>query len=140
MAAPRPARRLKCAAIRGTIGASVLAGANPSRILAAVLLCAAFLAGSLAPCPPRARAEHAGQVEHPAGCEMHASSASVSAACPCGCGERTPLGGSSARLGVALPSAAPSYEPPSVAVHAPSAALLLEGCFVPCIDHVPLPA
>jgi hypothetical protein len=116
------------------------AGADASRILLAVLSGAAFLAVSFAPCPPRARAEHAGQVEHPADCEMHAGSATVTAACPCGCADRPPMAGSSARLGAALPSAPPRFEPPSLAAHAPPAALVLEGCFVPAIDHVPLPA
>ena len=116
------------------------ASADASRILLAVLSCAAFLAVSLAPCPPRARAEHAGQVEHPADCEMHASSATLTAACPCGCAERTPMAGSSARLGVALPSAAVDLEPPFLVVHTSLAALILEGSFVPPIDHVPLPA
>ena len=116
------------------------AGAYPSRILLALLSCAALLAVSLAPCPPRARAEHVAAVEHPPGCEMHESSPSLAAACPCGCGERAPMAGSSARLGVALPSAAPRCEPPSLAAHPPTAAPRLEGSFVPVIDHVPRPA
>ncbi len=116
------------------------AGKYPSRILVALLSCAALLAGTLAPCPPRASAEHVAQVEHPPGCEMHESSPSVSAACPCGCGERVPMAGSAARLGVALPSAPPILEPPSLAAHPPISAALLESCFVPAIDHVPLPA
>ena len=116
------------------------AGAYPSRILLALLSCAALLAASLAPCPPRASAEHMAQVEHPPGCEMHESSPSVSAACPCGCGERVPMAGSAARLGVALPSSAPACDPVFVAARAPQATPLLQDSFVPAIDHVPLPA
>ena len=140
MAAARLARRLKCAATRGTIRASVRAATHPSRILAAMLSCAALLAGALTPCPPRASAEHAAPVEHPAGCEMHEGSPSLSAACPCGCGERAPMAGSQARLGVALPSAAPGLVTPSLPPHPPAATALLESSFVPAIDHVPLPA
>ncbi len=140
MAAARLARRLKCAAIRRIIRGGMQAGVPPSRILLALLSCAALLAAALAPCPPRASAEHAARVEHPPGCEMHESSPSVSAACPCGCGERARMAGSSARLGVALPSAPPGFEPPSLAAHPPPPAALLESCFVPAIDHVPLPA
>jgi hypothetical protein len=143
MPAGRLARRLNSARIRTIIRGAMRAGANPSRILLALLSCAALLAGSLVPCPPRAgaeRAEHAAVAEHPPGCEMHESSPSVSAACPCGCGERVPMAGSAARLGVALPSAPPIFEPPSLAAHPPIAAALLESCFAPAIDHVPLPA
>jgi hypothetical protein len=131
---------LKCAASRGIIGGGVRADPSPNRTFLASLLCAAVLAASLAPCPPPARSEHAVPAEHPAGCEMHESAASVTAACPCGCGERVPTAGSSARLGVALASAAPSWEPPSAAAPLVLAPALLEGCFSPPIDHVPLPA
>ena len=111
-----------------------------SRILLALLSCAALLAALLAPCPPRVgQREHAALAEHPPGCEMHESSPSLAAACPCGCAERAPMAGSSARLGVALPSAAPRCEPPSLAAHPPTAAPMLESSFVPAIDHVPLP-
>ena len=140
MAADRRARRLKSGATRGTIGASMRAGVSPSRNLAAVLSCAAFLAGSLAPCPPPARAEHAARAEHPAGCEMHEESDSVAPACPCGCGGRIPMGGSAARLGVALPSSAPGFEPTFVAARAPLSAPIPRDRFIRAIDHVPLPA
>ena len=112
------------------------AGARPIRILLSVLLSAAFLAAALSPCPPRAgaahagAAEHASAMEHPEGCQMHEASESVSPACPCGCGERAPIAGSSARLGVALPSTAPGFERISVAGKAPVAGLMevtLEG-------------
>jgi hypothetical protein len=120
--------------------------ARPIRILLSVLLSAAFLAAALSPCPPRAGAEHAGAaehasaMEHPAGCEMHEAAASVSPACPCGCGERAPLAGSSARLGVALPSTAPAFELAWVPAQAPATAPLAQDRFIPDIDHVPLPA
>jgi hypothetical protein len=113
---------------------------RPTRILLCVLLSAAFLAAALSPCPPRAGAEHASAMEHPAGCEMHEAAASVSPACPCGCGERAPLAGSSARLGVALPSTAPAFEVAWVPAQAPATAPLAQDRFVPEIDHVPLPA
>ena len=120
--------------------------ARPIRTLLSVLLSTAFLAAALAPCPPPAGAEHAGAAEHasapehPPGCEMHEASASVAPACPCGCGERAPVAGSSARLGVALPSTAPGFELILVRAQAPVAAPLAQDCFVPDIDHVPLPA
>ncbi|HEY8156614.1 MAG TPA: hypothetical protein VII72_20975 [Myxococcota bacterium] len=116
------------------------ANPGPSRILLASLLCAAFLAASLAPCPPRASAEHAAAAEHPPGCEMHEPSLSVTAACPCGCGERAPVAGSSARLGVVLPSSPASFDAAFAAEQVPPADPILEGSFTPRIDHVPLPA
>jgi hypothetical protein len=112
---------------------------HPSRILA-VLSCLSLLVAALAPCPPPAASQHATAAEHPEGCEMQESSASVTPACPCGCGERAPLAGASVRLGVALPSSAPACELVSVAVPAPLATSLLQDTFVPAIDHVPLPA
>ena len=122
------------------------AGALPLRILLSVLLTAAFLGAALSPCPPRAEAEHAGAaehasaMEHPEGCPMHEASASVSPACPCGCGERAPLAGGSARLGVALPSSALGFELVFAPARAPVAAPRAQDSFVPDIDHVPLPA
>ena len=117
--------------------------ARPIRSLLSVLLSAAFLAAALSPCPPRAGAEHPGAastLEHPAGCERHEAAASVSPACPCGCGERAPLAGSSARLGVALPSTAPAFELVEVPAQAPAATPLAQDRFIPDIDHVPLSA
>jgi hypothetical protein len=70
---------------------------------------------------------------------MHESADSVKAACPCGCGDRAPVAGSSVRLGVALLSAAPLFARPSLAAHPRAAAAILETTFVPAIDHVPLP-
>ena len=125
IAAARRARRLKCAAARGTIGAQRARRLpSPSRILAGR---SSRARPSWPPRSPPVRPARApstpARSKHPAGCEMHASSASVTAACPCGCGERTPMAGSSARLGVALPSAAPGL---AAAVrwrsHAPPAA------------------
>lgn len=116
------------------------APADLDRSLIAVLLCTAFLAASLAPCPPRDRAEpavHAEPMGHAADCEMHAKAATLTAPCPCGCGAHAPLAGSSARLGVALPSTCPAEPPPALAAHAPATAPLFEGSFVPPIDHVP---
>jgi len=116
------------------------AGNGPSRILVSVLSCAAFLVAALAPCPPPAGARHASLAEHPPGCEMHESSASVTPVCPCGCGERVPAAGASARLGVALPSSARGFELVFAAAHSLLAAPLCEDSFIPPIDHVPLPA
>jgi hypothetical protein len=134
---------LKTAAPRRIICARMQAGAAPGRTVLAALLCAALLAAVLTPCPPRAGAEHgdlAAAADHPPGCEMHETTASVSPGCPCGCGERAPLAGSSARLGVALPSTAPGFELVLVPAQAPATAPLAQDCFVPDIDHVPLPA
>ena len=122
------------------------ARARPSRALLSALLSTAFLAAALSPCPPRAGAEHAAAtehasaMEHPEGCPMQEASASVTPACPCGCGERAPLAGSSARLGVALPSTAAGFELVFVPALATAAALLAQDSFVPDIDHAPLPA
>jgi hypothetical protein len=115
------------------------ASVHPSRILA-VVSCVAFLVVALAPCPPPAASQHATVAEHPEGCEMHASSASVTPVCPCGCGERAPVAGASARLGVALPASGPARELVLVAARAPLATSFLQDCFVPVIDHVPLSA
>jgi hypothetical protein len=112
---------------------------HPSRILA-VLTCAGFLVAAFAPCPPRTTSQHATAAEHPAGCPMHESADSLKPACPCGCGDRAPLAGSSVRLGVALPSSAPGIELVLVPAQAPVAAPLALDSFVPAIDHVPLPA
>lgn len=116
------------------------AGTSKNRLLLASLMCAAFLAATLSPCPPTARPEHAVSAEHPAGCEMHEPSVSVTAACPCGCGERTPVAGSSARLGVALPSAPAGFEGAFAAAQVSPADPAFQGSFAPRIDHVPLPA
>lgn len=113
---------------------------NPERRWLSLLCCATFLAATLAPCPPPADAGHASAPEHPPGCEMHESADSVKVACPCGCGERAPLAGSSARLGVALPSSAPGFSLVFVAARPPLAHPLLRDSFVSAIDHVPLPA
>jgi hypothetical protein len=121
--------------------------ARPIRILRSALLSTAFLAAALSPCPPSAggaqhagAVEHAGAMEHPQGCPMHEATASVSPACPCGCGERAPLAGSSARLGVALPSTALGFELVWLPAQGPAAVPLAQGGFLPEIDHVPLPA
>jgi hypothetical protein len=110
------------------------------------LLIAAFLTVALAPCPPRPDASGAGPAsraqtaEHPEGCPMHEADDFVTAPCPCGCGEHAPAAGSSARLGVALPSTPllPLVLP--VAGHAAPAAALAEEVIAAPIDHVPLPA
>ena len=123
------------------------AAAAPVRILLAGLACASFLAAALAPCPPPARAatahaEHPAPVpemaEHGEGCPMQAGPA-WTAPCPCGCGERSPMAGSPARLGVALLPAPPRLERPVLIVAAPQLSPALFDCFVPAIDHVPLP-
>lgn len=115
------------------------AGSHLQRILLSLLCCAAFLVAALAPCRPPAGARHASAPEHPPGCEMHESAESVKAACPCGCDERAPLAGSSARLGVALPSSVPGFGRAIVAAQPLVADPLLRDSFVPAIDHVPLP-
>jgi len=163
MASPQRARRLKKAARQGTLAAAMTgphqkkpdAGSprSPAACVGAVLIIA-FLAASLAPCPPRARAQaaHAAHASrdsradpaslshHAEECHVRTAQVFLTAPCPCGCAEHLPIAGSSARLGVALPSVAPGLAPRLVAALAGFAPPLFEGSFTPPIDHIPLPA
>lgn len=103
----------------------------------ACLLIVAFLGAWLAPCPPRLPAV-ATHVDHPPECHEPASATYLAAACPCGCEERAPIAGSSARLGVALPSGAPDLAPRLVAALAAFATPRFESAFAVPIEHVPL--
>jgi hypothetical protein len=106
-------------------------------------LVAAFLTVALAPCPERpSRADsHAAVATAPGETsvahEATGGELSLLPACPCGC-EKAPAAGSSARLGVALPSAAIALEvtrpdPPPV----DRLSHRIEP-FAARIDHVPL--
>lgn len=116
--------------------------------LVAILLLA-FLGAVLAPCPARVEAGHAhdypGAPMRSPGAEgaegaAHAGpEVSLSAACPCGC-ERAPLAASSARLGVALPSAAPALLLARASAPAARPVAHRVEVFALGIEHVPLPA
>jgi len=119
----------------------------PSSGLAGFVLIS-FLCATLAPCPTRI--ESGGGHDHAAAPLEPASAAAAQTpaeepdarlawarACPCGC-ERAPLAGSSARLGVALPSSAPWVAMASaIAPRAPTDPIRIES-FAPRIEHVPL--
>lgn len=112
----------------------------------ALLLVAAYLVGVSAPCPPRADAGHGRghtatrMIGADGWCAGSGAATSVSAVCPCGCGEKpTALG---ARVGVALTAEAAE----AVALATPDETVAFFDLArapeppVRAIDHVPLPA
>jgi hypothetical protein len=114
----------------------------------AACLLVAFLTAALAPCPPRVETGqspgHPAPLWSAAGDEAapgdgQSAEAELVAACPCGC-DHAPLAGSSARLGVALPSTAPALAAPGSAAQAAAPVTGRLTLFAIRIDHVPLPA
>lgn len=116
------------------------AGAWIARDAAACVGCAlivAFLVAAFAPCPPRlpAVAVHA---DHGQACHEPADATFLTEPCPCGCTAHAPIAGASARLGVALLSAAPDLAPRLVVELALFATPRFERSFAIPIEHIPL--
>jgi hypothetical protein len=103
-----------------------------------VALIIAFLAASLAPCPPPVGAALA-HTEPAPGCHAQPAASYLTAPCPCQCGEHAPIAGSSARIGVALPSTAPDLAPRLAATLDRFAPVRVAASFAIPIDHIPLP-
>ena len=116
-------------------GASSARRAAPCLGIALVI---AFLAASLAPCPSPVRAAVALAEQTPEGPAQPAAK-SLTAPCPCQCGEHAPIAGASSHLGVALPSAAPDLAPRLEAELVRFAPVRVEASLAIPIDHVPLP-
>jgi hypothetical protein len=116
----------------------------------ALLSIVAFATAAFMPCPPLERAAHerpaaretapAPELAHPEGCEHAGSRLALVASCPCGCDQRAPVAGASARLGAALPSLAPALPAPRGEDRVVAPAARFASAFVAAIDHVPLPA
>ena len=136
--------RRRCARLRAALASRRGADATVSRRAypIAVVLSVAYLVGASAPCPPPARAadphDHgAVQLVGPDGW-CRAAAVSVTAVCPCGCGDRAlvPGGRVGAPIGLAVTSALVVSDSGAGAPHA-------EISWVPtpplrAIDHVPL--
>jgi hypothetical protein len=116
----------------------------------ALLLIAVFAAAAFTPCLP-AEPDTQGQTSvhqvtpapelaHPEGCEHAGSGLALVASCPCGCDQRAPVAGASARLGAALPSLAPALPAPRGEGRVVAPVARFTSLFVAAIDHVPLPA